>query len=795
MPTRRLPSRLLAASALLLALTASSLWAATPALAFAPGVPLTSPFPRTAVWWPVGTIPASALARYDVVILADWERTRASQVRALHPAAVILDSTNACELPYAPDDPAANAALRKVPAAWLLTQVGSQLAAPVSASATSFRVAAVTGPGGLALFRAGDSVVVGDEVAYVASVSGTTLTVRRGRVRAATPHPAGARVASAVSYWGDDLVLDLSPNCPALTVDAAVGPETWGRYNARVGGAMLADPVWDGLLVDRSDGDESWLVVAGAARSIDPSRANRVPTSYAAFDAAWDAGLRDYEQRLRARAGDGRYLVSNWGRPGYDLLNGNVFEAFPSAAGRSYNGDWRQTTFGPLAGFGGYLEWMRLARQPALSVLASYRFDAASRGATGGTASEPLGPTDFRKARFGLGTALLGDGAFSYGVNDSGRGSLQAAWFDEYDGGGLGRGYLGEPLGAAYIALPALTSAGLVANGGFDSAGDLAAWELMLNAGYTGGAALDAAGTPAGTSAARVTLTTAGGKAWRAHFTHAAPAIASGQAYTITFWAKADRSRAMSVWLQGERDDTRVLADFGEVGLGTTWRRYEVAVQAVAGASLSRLHFGVGESAGSVWIDGVRLQSGRRDVWRRDFGGGTVVVNATPATGTVALGGRFRHIAGGQDPAVNDGSVTSTVTLGPLQAVVLLRTADSALNQLDAAVADWRRCQAYAAEEALLTSPSSLAGGSAWSASATAAGAAADAAAAARVALAASDSASSRARLDAAVGAAASARAALARCRVSVAAPPARRARAAASSAAAHVSAAHDSMP
>lgn len=95
-----------------------------------------------------------------------------------------------------------------------------------------------------------------------------TLRVRRGVVWPAAAHAAGDRVAAAVSHWPQSLIFDQSTYCPTATVDASVGPETWVEYNARVSAALVAGDVWDGLLIDRADGGESWLVGArGHARS------------------------------------------------------------------------------------------------------------------------------------------------------------------------------------------------------------------------------------------------------------------------------------------------------------------------------------------------------------------------------------------------------------------------------------------------------------------------------------------------------------------------------------------------
>jgi len=59
-------------------------------------------------------------------------------------------------------------------------------------------------------------------------------------------------------------------------------------------------------------------------------------------------------------------------------------------------------------------------------------------------------------------------------------------------------------------------------------------------------------------------------------------------------------------------------------------------------------------------------------VWRRDFANGTVLVNPTSATRTVALGTAFKKIKGTVDPATNDGRTVSSLQLGPRSGLVLL---------------------------------------------------------------------------------------------------------------------------
>ena len=312
-----------------------------------------------------------------------------------------------------------------------------------------------------------------------------SLRVSRGRVHAATAHGASTRIAAAVSTWPGSLMMDVSTNCPSRTVEPNVGPETWRSYRARIDAARLEDPRWDGLLVDRADGDESWLIDDGRARSIDPVRTNRVPDDYSAFDDAYNRGLQEYLAALRAKVGDERLIHTNWGYPYYGLLNGNNLEGFPQANGDSYGAGWTQTVFGARPGVGSYFDWLEKARQPNLTMVQTYEDDGvpdpSGNGSYRNPADQPGFVPNYRKMRFGLTTALLGDGFFSYEINTNGHGSLGLLWFDEYDNARRGRGYLGQPTGDARRVVPELGTANLVRNGGLRSSADLALWDLWVD--------------------------------------------------------------------------------------------------------------------------------------------------------------------------------------------------------------------------------------------------------------------------------------------------------------------------
>ena len=60
-------------------------------------------------------------------------------------------------------------------------------------------------------------------------------------------------------------------------------------------------------------------------------------------------------------------------------------------------------------------------------------------------------------------------------------------------------------------------------------------------------------------------------------------------------------------------------------------------------------------------------------VWRRDFENGIALVNSTRAEQTVKFGQELERLRGLQDPAVNDGSVTESVTIPPQDGLILLK--------------------------------------------------------------------------------------------------------------------------
>lgn len=411
-------------------------------------------YPRLAMWWPDSRRqPVSDLARYDLIAWGTWEREETlAELKRVNPAQVHLVSISLTETGFdswrwRPE------LMRQIPAEWFLTQRGSRLREPLDAAKPRIPVESVAAEDGKPLFAVGDTLACEYETMRVTGVDAATRTleVERGHVRPASAHAAGVRIAAQIVFWPETWVMDLSALCPRVTVDPAVGPETWLEWGLR---RMLPENTRDGLCVDRVEAGQSWLVPS-FARSIDPDCSNRAVTDrYEAFDRAWSEGVRTvYMPRLRAVM-NGRPIISNTSGAFANLLNGCIFEAFPghwSPNAESSRESWASRALGEH----GLLAGVEQNVRPSMSWVETYESQAApspdgSRHVPNPFTSPGFVP-NYRRMRWGLTTALVAGAYFSHEMHTEGHGSLGLMWFDEYDNAGQGRHYLGLPSGPAVV--------------------------------------------------------------------------------------------------------------------------------------------------------------------------------------------------------------------------------------------------------------------------------------------------------------------------------------------------------
>ncbi len=412
-------------------------------------------YPRFAMWWPNSwDQDVSDLSRYDYIGWGNWENEDTLKAikeinsNQLHFTAISITET--CWSDWKDEKELMN----QIPDVWFLTQVGSYLSTPITKNQTIIKVNQTQDNNSNPLFEAGDILALGFESMKLISVKhkSKTLIVERGFIRGAEHHNSGDRIAAHISFWPETWVMNLSTLCPKYDTD--YGSETWVDWALR----HYIQALWpfrrDGFIIDRVEKSQSWLVSEGEyGRNIDPDCSNTFITdNYKVFDSAWYLGIRAFLPKIREML-NGKPLFGNTFGAYNDLLNGSIWESCPGNWSDSipevFN-DWAER----ILGRNGYIEVSKKGYFPNFSFVETYELEEYLNDPE---KNNPLNDPDFKpnyqRMRFGLTTALLGNGYFSYEINTNGHGSLGLMWFDEYDNAGKGKGYLGYPEDNAYVIL------------------------------------------------------------------------------------------------------------------------------------------------------------------------------------------------------------------------------------------------------------------------------------------------------------------------------------------------------
>ncbi len=408
---------------------------------------------------------------------------------------------------------------------------------------------------------------------------------------------------------------------------------------------------WDGIFLDVYCKNILWM-------ETDSERIDFVRAGYpslSAFDAAWGAAIDTLGDRLRRLAGPGVVMIGNCGQStNYATLNGWMRENFPFQNG----GDWYQNMFRDVGGY--FADDVRF-RAPR----SNYLFSAMA-------GSDPYSATNARKARFGLGSASLGNGYSVFGPADRAARPFpyHMYWYDEYgvelatgrsSPGPQHTGWLGQPLGPYSQMIWLGPGPDAVSNPDFET--DVTSgWSF----GYIVPATLERDATTAavGTASAHVTVSAVGSVPWAVGLNAVDQInLNAYQPYSATFWAKAGAPRTITV-AAGPAAATRI-------AITTEWRRYQVTLIPQI-ASTAGLQFFLAEATGDVWLDDVHFQAGVTNLYRRDFQNGIVLVNPSGEVMTAPLDRDYRKLLGTRDPATNDGSIVTQVTVNPSDALFLI---------------------------------------------------------------------------------------------------------------------------
>lgn len=422
--------------------------------------------------------------------------------------------------------------------------------------------------------------------------------------------------------------------------------------------------LWDGMIFDGTAVDVTMLANTYAfdyARAGYPDKAS--------FIIGWKAGIQALFTRIRNGIDDETFVLSANGGQGtsslYPIMNGWMRENFPLQNG----GSWQTNMFSDSVGY--FFDQTRY-RSPQYNFLFSWA-----------NSSKQNDPVNIKKERFGLGSASLGNGFSMFGNStretdiSTGGYRFDTWWYDEYavdrasakaSTNRQHTGWLGQPTSPVYQMISTNTNTSLVAN--MDLETDMSGWSAGSN-GY-GAITRDATVAHAGKASIKASVTTADAAWWRiSPTTTLRTGLTGGRPYAVTFWAKASANRRINVSLAQPAGDS--YAD-QIISVTTSWKQYQVALTPTQSASIVNLRFDTAETGGDVWFDDVRVQDGATNIYRRDFDYGTVLVNASAATQTVRLEKPFRKIAGNVDSVVNNGSLVTSVTIGPQDALFLLKT-------------------------------------------------------------------------------------------------------------------------
>jgi len=210
-----------------------------------------------------------------------------------------------------------------------------------------------------------------------------------------------------ISWWPGAHILNITADAPK------VDGKNWGDFLSDfISLEILSSGVWDGIFFDNT-----WnSLTEKTGVNLDINGDGAVETSEA-VENSYRAGMNAMIIRLRQNIGSNYILMGNDGET-YTSLNGMLFENFPSA--RGWNRMMRDYTNFQT----------RSVAEPRFSML-----NANTKNE--GEANE------YKKMRFGLGSALLGNGYYSFDFGDRDHG--QTWWYDEYDiplGVPTGNGYL-----------------------------------------------------------------------------------------------------------------------------------------------------------------------------------------------------------------------------------------------------------------------------------------------------------------------------------------------------------------
>lgn len=438
--------------------------------------------------------------------------------------------------------------------------------------------------------------------------------------------------------------LEVWPNSYRLNLTKPYVAEYQARYAYQ---RMLdKDLMFDGVFFDNVFTTQSWYKydIHGNRFLVDADE-NGVEDDPDALDAAWKAGVFHELETFRAlmphaiMSGHGM----NIDEPGLAEIFNGISIGFGTA-----NVLEGEMIFADL--WDKYNAWHELARQPHVTMIESSPPDQIAYGYDYSPWDKiPPSTLEFARTyypyvRFGLALTLMNDGYFAHEFGDTWHGNDW--WYDELDFD------LGYPLGPAErvdVGVPA--GENKIVNGGFEA--DISdPWRFGVNEAEGNIATLsrDTTDKDAGAASARIDVAATSGVAWHIHLSQYNRSLEQGVTYDVSFWAKSDTQRTISLGAQKGSPDWRNYGLQRRVLVDTEWKKYTVSFKANETTDEARILFQVGETTGTVWLDDVRLTVRPPDVYQRKFTNGLVLLNGSQEQQEITVGPGYQRLQGQQAP-------------------------------------------------------------------------------------------------------------------------------------------------
>jgi len=420
------------------------------------------------------------------------------------------------------------------------------------------------------------------------------------------------------------------------------------EYQARYAYQRILDSnlMFDGCFFDNVMTTQSWQDHDIYGNPFGPDAdEDGVPDDPAAFDAAWKAGvfheLTEFRKLMPHALVTGHAM--NVYEPGIDSLFNGIGIGFGTAD--VIEGKRSITDLLNM-----YNAWNTDAVSPHVTMVESsppdqiaYGYDYSPWNKIPPSTLE-FAQTYYPYVRFGLAFTLMNDGYFAHEFGDTWHGNDW--WYDELDFD------LGYPLGPAEsVNITNAPSQNMVDDPSFEQyfgsdwsfwansdAGCIASWSRDRNA------AVD------GSASARIDIFATSGENWHIEFNQRDITLAKDTEYQVTFWAKADGPRKITVSTLKQSPDWDNFGLYKIFDIGTDWRQYSATFIANANTNESRLQFQVGTATDTVWIDDVDLHPVVPIILQRRFTNGLVLLNPSSDYRTIHLDSGYRRLTGTQAP-------------------------------------------------------------------------------------------------------------------------------------------------